>query len=32
VRLRITRGLARGVNTRDGKITYDAVAKALGYA
>ncbi len=26
------RGLARGVNTRDGRITYDAVAKALGYA
>jgi alanine dehydrogenase len=26
------KGLARGVNTRDGKITYDAVAKALGYA
>ncbi len=26
------RGLAKGVNTRDGKITYDAVAKALGYA
>ncbi|MDP3070934.1 MAG: alanine dehydrogenase [Opitutaceae bacterium] len=25
-------GLAQGVNTRDGKITYDAVAKALGYA
>jgi alanine dehydrogenase len=24
--------LAKGVNTRDGKITYDAVAKALGYA
>jgi alanine dehydrogenase len=24
-------GLARGVNTRDGKIVYDAVAKALGY-
>lgn len=24
-------GLARGVNTQDGKITYDAVAKALGY-
>jgi alanine dehydrogenase len=26
------KGLARGVNTRAGKITYDAVAKALGYA
>lgn len=26
------KGLARGVNTRDGKIVYDAVAKALGYA
>lgn len=26
------KGLARGVNTRDGQITYDAVAKALGYA
>jgi len=26
------RGLARGVNTRDGKIVYEAVAKALGYA
>jgi alanine dehydrogenase len=26
------KGLARGVNTRDGRITYDAVAKALGYA
>ena len=26
------RGLARGVNTRDGRIVYDAVAKALGYA
>ena len=26
------RGLAKGVNTRDGRITYDAVAKALGYA
>ncbi len=25
-------GLARGVNTRDGRITYDAVAQALGYA
>ena len=25
-------GLARGVNTRDGKITYGAVAKALGYS
>jgi alanine dehydrogenase len=25
-------GLARGVNTRDGKIVYEAVAKALGYA
>jgi alanine dehydrogenase len=25
------KGLARGVNTRDGTITYDAVAKALGY-
>jgi len=25
------KGLARGVNTRDGRITYDAVAKALGY-
>ncbi len=25
-------GLARGVNTRDGRITNDAVAKALGYA
>jgi alanine dehydrogenase len=24
-------GLARGVNTRDGKIVYEAVAKALGY-
>ncbi len=24
-------GLARGVNTRDGRITYDAVASALGY-
>jgi alanine dehydrogenase len=26
------KGLAKGVNTRDGKITYDAVAKALGFA
>jgi alanine dehydrogenase len=26
------KGLARGVNTRAGQITYDAVAKALGYA
>ena len=26
------KGLARGVNTRAGKITYDAVAKALGYS
>jgi len=26
------KGLARGVNTRDGKITYDAVAKALGFS
>jgi alanine dehydrogenase len=26
------RGLAMGVNTRDGRITYDAVAKALGRA
>src|SRR5579863_289076 len=26
------RGLARGVNVRDGRIVYDAVAKALGYA
>ena len=26
------KGLARGVNSRDGRITYDAVAKALGYA
>ena len=26
------RGLAKGVNTQDGRITYDAVAKALGYA
>jgi len=26
------KGLARGVNTRDGKIVYEAVAKALGYA
>ncbi len=26
------KGLARGVNTRDGRITYDAVAKALGHA
>jgi alanine dehydrogenase len=25
------RGLARGVNTQNGRITYDAVAKALGY-
>lgn len=25
------KGLARGVNTRDGKVTYEAVAKALGY-
>ncbi len=25
-------GLARGVNTRDGKIVYDAVAKALGFS
>jgi alanine dehydrogenase len=25
------KGLARGVNTRDGRITYDAVATALGY-
>ena len=25
------KGLARGVNTRDGQITYEAVAKALGY-
>jgi alanine dehydrogenase len=25
-------GLAKGVNTRNGRITYDAVAKALGYA
>jgi alanine dehydrogenase len=27
-----TRGLAKGINTRDGKITNLAVAKALGYA
>jgi alanine dehydrogenase len=27
-----SKGLAKGVNTRDGKITYDAVAKALGFA
>jgi alanine dehydrogenase len=26
------KGLAKGVNTRDGRITYDAVAKALGHA
>lgn len=26
------KGLAKGVNTRDGRITNDAVAKALGYA
>jgi alanine dehydrogenase len=26
------KGLARGVNTRDGRVTYDAVAEALGYA
>lgn len=26
------KGLAKGVNTRDGKITYDAVAVALGFA
>jgi len=26
------RGLAKGVNTREGRVTYDAVAKALGYA
>jgi alanine dehydrogenase len=26
------KGLARGVNTRDGKVVYDAVAKALGYS
>ena len=26
------KGLARGVNTRDGKVVYEAVAKALGYA
>ncbi|MSU70250.1 MAG: alanine dehydrogenase [Opitutaceae bacterium] len=26
------RGLAKGVNTQNGRITYDAVAKALGYA
>jgi len=26
------KGLARGVNTRDGKIVYDAVAKALGFS
>jgi alanine dehydrogenase len=26
------KGLARGVNTRDGRITYDAVAAALGYS
>ena len=26
------KGLAKGVNTRGGKIVYDAVAKALGYA
>jgi alanine dehydrogenase len=26
------RGLARGVNTRDGQVTNEAVAKALGYA
>ena len=26
------KGLARGVNTCDGRIAYDAVAKALGYA
>jgi alanine dehydrogenase len=26
------KGLAKGVNTRDGKVTYDAVAKALGYS
>jgi alanine dehydrogenase len=25
------KGLAKGVNTRGGRITYDAVAKALGY-
>jgi alanine dehydrogenase len=25
-------GLAKGVNTRDGRITNDAVAKALGYS
>ncbi len=26
------KGLAKGVNTKDGQITYDAVAKALGYS
>jgi alanine dehydrogenase len=26
------KGLGRGVNTREGRVTYDAVAKALGYA
>ena len=26
------KGLARGVNNRDGRITYDEVAKALGFA
>jgi alanine dehydrogenase len=26
------KGLAKGVNVRDGRITYDAVAKALGFA
>ncbi|MBI4625587.1 MAG: alanine dehydrogenase [Verrucomicrobia bacterium] len=26
------KGLAKGVNTREGRITYDAVAKALGYS
>jgi alanine dehydrogenase len=26
------KGLAKGVNTRDGRITYEAVAKALGFA
>ena len=25
------KGLARGVNTRNGRITYDAVAKAVGF-
>jgi alanine dehydrogenase len=32
VALLVQKGLARGVNTRDGRITYDAVAKALGFA